>query len=173
MRSKIVEKSVVSLVVLFATGGFVLLTTSGCVVSTYGGPSTEPEIPLAPERAQAEKESGGSEPQAGPTQVGASHILVSYKGAMRAAPYIQRTKEEALALAQEIRGKAAAGQDFGALAKEFSDDPGSAANDGSLGVFTRAQMVKEFSEAAFALEIGAISQVVESPFGFHVILRTE
>lgn len=147
-----------------------VLSTSGCVVSTYGGPSSEPEIPLPPERI------GSEEPapeHSGPTEIGARHVLVSYKGAMRAAPYIERTKEEALALATEVQQKAAAGADFPELARQHSDDPGSAAEGGSLGVFDRTQMVKEFADAAFALEIGGVSKVVESPFGFHVIQRTE
>src|SRR5690606_1996834 len=108
-------------------------------------------------------------PDDGPTEISASHVLVAYKGATRAAPYIDRTKEQALALALEIQEKAASGADFGELAKQHSDDPGSAANGGSLGTFDRSQMVQEFSEAAFVLPIGGISDVVESPFGFHVI----
>lgn len=149
----------------------VALTGNGCVLSTYGGPAEEPTIPLPPEKVgQEEKAPVIAE---GPAEIGASHILISYKGATRAAPYIERTKEEALALATELQAKAAAGGDFATLAKENSDDPGSAAMGGSLGRFTRRQMVPAFSDAAFSLEIGGVSQVVESPFGFHVIQRTE
>lgn len=147
------------------------LALNGCVLSTYGGPAEEPEIPLPPEKiGQTEKAPAVPD---GPAEIGASHILISYKGATRAAPYIERTRDEAMALAQSLQEKATAGGDFAALAKENSDDPGSAAMGGSLGRFTRGQMVPAFSNAAFSLEIGGISQVVESPFGFHVIKRTE
>ncbi len=144
---------------------------SGCVVSTYGGPSEAPEIPLPP-LVETEKPAD-SGPQDGPAEIGARHILISYKGAMRAAPYIDRTKEQAEMLATELQEKATSGADFEELAKEHSDDPGSAATGGSLGTFGRAQMVKEFSDAAFALPIGGVSDVVESPFGFHIIQRTQ
>lgn len=107
-----------------------------------------------------------------PAQVAASHILVSYKGAMRANPAVTRTKDEALARATDIQAKAAAeGADFAALAREYSDGP-SGPQGGSLGQFTREQMVKPFSDAAFAMEPGDTSGVVESDFGFHIIRVT-
>jgi hypothetical protein len=143
----------------------------GCVISTYGGPAEEPQIPLAPEKV-ASSEATAVVPE-GPAEIGARHILISYRGAMRAAPYIKRTKEEAAELANQLREQAVSGTDFTVLAEENSDDPGSAAQGGSLGQFSRAEMVPEFSNAAFVLEIGGVSEVVESPFGFHIIQRTE
>ena len=63
------------------------------------------------------------------------------------------------------------GEDFPVLAKEHSDCPSS--NDGgSLGTFGRGAMVPEFEAAAFALEVDAISDVVKTAFGFHLIKRT-
>jgi peptidyl-prolyl cis-trans isomerase C len=64
---------------------------------------------------------------------------------------------------------ARAGKDFAALAKEFSQDPGSAAQGGDLGFFAAQQMVPEFSNAAFKLKPGAISDIVETQFGYHII----
>ena len=66
-----------------------------------------------------------------------------------------------------------AGADFEALAKQVSQDPGSAARGGMLGWFSRNQMVKEFEDAAFALQPGEISKPVQSPFGWHIIKMKE
>ncbi len=65
------------------------------------------------------------------------------------------------------------GGDFAALASQFSDDPGSGKNGGDLGWFTREKMVKPFSDAAFSLEINAISTPVRSQFGWHIIQTLE
>ena len=73
------------------------------------------------------------------------------------------------ATAKQIAERAKKGEDFIALSKEFSKDPGSAADGGDLGWFTQDKMVKEFSEAASKLEPGQISDPVKSQFGWHVI----
>ena len=83
-------------------------------------------------------------------EVHARHILVE-------------TEAEAKDVAERLKK----GEDFAALAKEKSKDPG--AEGGDLGFFTRGQMVKPFEEAAFALDVGQISEPVQSPFGWHVI----
>jgi len=106
-------------------------------------------------------------------QVGASHVLIAYQGAMRAAPTITRTKEQAKQLAEKFLARARKGEDFAKLATEGSDDPSAKLNNGSLGKFTRDRMVKPFADAAFALKPGGVSDLVETPFGFHVIKRTE
>ncbi len=66
-----------------------------------------------------------------------------------------------------------AGADFESLAKQVSQDPGSAARGGMLGWFSRNQMVKEFEDAAFALQPGELSKPVLSPFGWHIIKMKE
>lgn len=65
------------------------------------------------------------------------------------------------------------GQDFMALAKQYSEDPSVASNNGDLGWVSRGDLVKEFEEAAFALEDGEISDIVQTQFGFHLIQLVE
>lgn len=108
-----------------------------------------------------------------PDQISAQHLLVQYKGSMRAAPSVERTKEEAKARAEEALKKAKGGGNFDALVGEYSDEPGAAQRKGQLGKFSRQMMVKEFSDAAFKLKVGEISGLVETGFGYHVIKRTE
>jgi parvulin-like peptidyl-prolyl isomerase len=74
-----------------------------------------------------------------------------------------------LALANEIYQRLLDGEDFAALAAEYSDDSGSAANGGDLGWFGRGQMVAPFEEAAFSLAVDEISEPVQSDFGYHII----
>jgi peptidyl-prolyl cis-trans isomerase C len=97
-------------------------------------------------------------------RVRASHILLRVPEA--AGPDVkkaQRGKAEA-ALARVRKG-----EDFAAVAREVSEDPGSAPRGGDLGVFGRGQMVPAFEQAAYALTAGQVSGLVESPFGFHII----
>ncbi|MCA1066631.1 peptidylprolyl isomerase (plasmid) [Rossellomorea sp. AcN35-11] len=86
-----------------------------------------------------------------PEQVSASHILVE--------------EEET---AKEVKEKLDKGADFSKLAKEYSTDE-KAGIDGSLGYFGKGQMVPEFEEVAFSIEIGEISQPVKTDFGYHII----
>ena len=81
-------------------------------------------------------------------------------------------KKQARTKATQVLKQAKSGGDFAALAKEHSSD-GSASQGGDLGFFPKDRMVKEFSDAAFALQPGQISDIVESQFGFHIIKVTE
>lgn len=108
-----------------------------------------------------------------PSEVKASHILVSFKGADRADDQVVRSKKEAKAEAERIRKMIVEeGKDFAELARKHSDGP-SKTKGGDLGKFKFEVMAKPFSEAAFALSVGSVSEVVETGFGFHVIKRTE
>jgi len=76
---------------------------------------------------------------------------------------------EEATLANIVREQLLAGEDFGAIAAEASVDPSAATNNGDLGWFTTGMMVEPFGATAFALEIGEISEVVQTDFGYHVI----
>jgi peptidyl-prolyl cis-trans isomerase SurA len=113
-----------------------------------------------------------TDPPTGPTRVSAKHILISFQGAEHAIPGVKRSESEARELAEQIDRDAKAGKNWNELARN-TDEPGSKETGGDLGAFTRGQMVPAFERAAFALPVGAISDVVQTPFGFHVIQRYE
>ena len=71
----------------------------------------------------------------------------------------------------EILDKIKTGEKFGKMARQFSIDSGSAKRDGSLGYFGRGKMVKEFENAAFALQAGQISEPIKTQYGYHIIKR--
>jgi peptidyl-prolyl cis-trans isomerase C len=100
-----------------------------------------------------------------------SHILIRFKGSSIPLKPNQKdlTEPEALAKAQDIRGKLVAGADFATLAKAESDDTGSATKGGELGTFRHKQMVPPFDEAAFTVPIGQVSEPVRTQFGYHLI----
>ncbi len=104
-----------------------------------------------------------------PEQVRASHILIR-----PADPNTDpnQAKAQAKAKAEEVLKKVKDGGDFAALAKENSDCP-SKALGGDLGLFPRDRMVKPFADAAFAMKVGEISNLVETQFGYHIIKVTE
>ena len=112
-------------------------------------------------------------PQAPREMFAAQHLLVMYKGSRRAPESITRTQAEAKTRATEAQKKAKEGKiKFDDLVKEYSDEPGAGAKGGSLGTFPKGSMVPEFQNALDKMKIGDISDVVETPFGYHVILRT-
>lgn len=108
-----------------------------------------------------------------PDSVACQHVLVAYQGAKNAPANITRSKADAKARAEEVHKKAVAGEDMADLANTYSDDQGSRERRGSAGKFKREGMVKPFSDVAFALKVNEISDVVETPFGFHVIKRNQ
>ncbi len=78
-------------------------------------------------------------------------------------------RAKALARAEEVRLKLTRGEEFASLARRYSDDPGSAAQGGDLGLVKRGTFVPEFEAMAYNLEPGQLSPVTETDFGFHVI----
>jgi len=101
-----------------------------------------------------------------PEQVRAAHVLVLTQNKSDEEKAAAKTKIE------DILKKAKAGEDFAALAKEHSEDPGSKDKGGEY-TFTRGEMVPEFEEAAFKLKDGEISGIVETDYGYHVLKKLE
>lgn len=109
-----------------------------------------------------------------PAKVGVRHVLVRYKGAKNAPESITRTREEACLRALEARDKILAQTaDFDQAVKDYSDEAGAAERRGSMGTLERREMTPPFADAAMELSIGQMSDVVETEFGFHLILRSE
>lgn len=97
-------------------------------------------------------------------QVRARHILV------KAGSYsTDEQKAEAKKKAEALQKRAAKGEDFGELARKHSGDAVTAQNGGDIGFLRKGTMDESFDEALFAMEVDEISEVVETPFGFHVI----
>jgi peptidyl-prolyl cis-trans isomerase D len=99
-----------------------------------------------------------------PEEVRARHILIKLPPAAD-----DKARAAARTKAEDVLAKVKNGDDFAKLAQEVSEDQGTASKGGDLGLFSRGHMVPAFDAAAFALEPGAVSDVVETPFGFHVI----
>jgi NIMA-interacting peptidyl-prolyl cis-trans isomerase 1 len=113
------------------------------------------------------------DPPVGPATIAARHILVSFKGAGQAIEGVTRTQAEARAVAEQVAREAKDPARWNELAAQYTDEPGSKETGGDLGHFGRGQMVPAFERAAFALGVGQVSDVVETPFGYHVIQRYE
>ncbi len=103
-------------------------------------------------------------------EVNASHILVCYEGASACQDSI--SKEEAWQKITELKEKLTT-ENFAEMAKENSTDLGSGQNGGDLGWFSHEQMVKPFSDMAFSISNGEISEPVESDFGYHIIYKKD
>lgn len=99
------------------------------------------------------------------------HVLVMYDGARRAPQTITRSKEQAKVRAETALAKLKLGATFESVVTEYTDDPRGAKLGGDLGTFSRGSLPAEMENALAPLAVGEMSGVVESPFGFHVILR--
>ncbi len=104
------------------------------------------------------------------SRIAARHILVAHEGAARRPPHVQRDIAAARSRAEDLRERLEAGESFEELASDESDCS-SADEGGFLGAFGQGAMHPDFETAAFALPVGDVSGVVETPFGFHLILR--
>ena len=131
---------------------------------TYEPVDFEPEVAVSEADVQEYYDTHKDDLFTEDQQVRARHILfsVSETDSEEAKADIRTT---ALGVLERARG----GEDFASLAEEFSQDEGTAEQGGDLGFFGRGRMVEPFEEAAFSLDVGQISDLVETTFGFHVI----
>ncbi len=100
------------------------------------------------------------------TQVEVGHIVRYPKPS-------EDEKEKTIRFLEDLKKRIVAGEDFGALAQEYSEDPGSAKLNGELGFFKRGDLVPEYEAAALSMRPGELSQIVASQFGFHLIQLIE
>lgn len=118
-----------------------------------------------------------AKPSSGASQVQCSHLLVKHSGSRRPSSWreenITRDKEEAREILLRYKEQIESGEKtLAELASEYSDCS-SAKRGGDLGPFQRGCMQKSFEDAAFALNVGEMSDVVDSDSGLHLILRTK
>jgi peptidyl-prolyl cis-trans isomerase NIMA-interacting 1 len=135
--------------------------------SSTAGDASAAEVCLAAASAKREKRADE------PSRVSVKHVLVQHAFSKKGRDSIKRSREEACLRAAEARDKLRGGADFAEIVSAYSDEPGAASRGGSIGAVERADLVPAFSDAAFELEVHQLSDVVETEFGFHVIVRTE
>lgn len=107
-----------------------------------------------------------------PARVKASHILAIFPWVEDNSEETEETEEgrkEALEEIKMVEDKLKNGVDFEVLARQYSDDSASAASGGDLGYISKGQMIEEFEEALFSLDVGEVSEIVETKYGFHII----
>lgn len=127
-----------------------------------------PGMQVSDEEAQAFYQSNAAKFQ-GDEQRRASHILIGF-GVSPTPEAKAEARKKAEAVLAEVRQNP---DKFAELAKKYSQDPGSAEKGGDLGLFGHGAMVKPFEDAVFSMKPGAISDLVESEFGYHIIKLTE
>jgi len=168
---KLIAVSIGLMLVGFGTG----CKTSGTKTANVkkGTVTGEAKSATADNKA-TEKAVDGKAPAAKPAKpemLAGSHILISYKGAMKAKPDVKRSKEEALKAAKDLAKKVNA-KNFAEMAKKHSEGP-SGPRGGDLGAWPKGRMVPAFDKAIDGMKVGQISEPVETPFGYHVMIRNE
>ena len=108
-----------------------------------------------------------------PDKITVKNILVKFAGAKNAPAVIKRTRGEACLRALEARKQLQSGEAFADVVKQYSDEAGAASREGTVGAIKRKDVEAPFADAAFELKPNEVSHVVETDFGYHIILRTE
>ena len=107
-----------------------------------------------------------------PEQIQVSHILIQFI-VPEGQELVEQLKLEAYDKIKAVQEKLISGQDFAALAKSYSEDTASKENGGDIGLISAGQTIKEFEDAAFALKVGEVSDIVETTYGYHLIKATD
>ena len=108
-----------------------------------------------------------------PEKVKISHILVVFSSVEEDSEAGEKSREEALDKIKYIKAKLEEGEEFEDLAKKYSDDKISSANGGDLGYVSRGQLIEELERIAFLMDIGEVSEIIETSYGFHLIKVTD
>jgi peptidyl-prolyl cis-trans isomerase SurA len=131
-----------------------------------------PASTVASSSSSAARSAQASSTQHAPREAAASHILIMYKNSLDHLPGITRTREEARELAYKVAAVARQpGADFEALARQYSDDPTAQQSGGYIGIFREGSLALAFEQQVFALQVGEVSNIVETDYGFHIIKR--
>jgi NIMA-interacting peptidyl-prolyl cis-trans isomerase 1 len=133
-----------------------------------GGFETADTRCLAIARATRESRKGNE-----PEKISVKHILVKFAGAKNAKADIKRSRGDACTRALEARKQLQAGEPFANVVAEYSDEPGAASREGLVGSIKRSDVAAPFADAAWELKPNEVSHVVETDFGYHIIMRTE
>lgn len=161
-----------------------LVTACVCAACDTGAPSAAPASTQARDvPATAASSVPAPSVSAAPTSAarapgereiaGAAQIVVAWKGAAQAPKSVTRSKADAKKRAEEARAKLEhKDESFEKLVKEYSDDAPSRSANGATGNFERNAMPEAFANATFALGVGEVSGVVETPSGYTIIKRT-
>ena len=154
----------------------VLFSTIACGTGAPRDTSPAPATPAAQGPAAACLALASAEHPVQPNQpdkITVKHVLVKWSGSKNPVPTATRSREDACLRALAARDAVRSGTDFDAVVATYSDEPGAASRNGSLGTLDRKSFVPAFANAAFELAPGEFSDVVETDFGFHVIMRTQ
>jgi hypothetical protein len=125
------------------------------------------------QRCLADAEAKHPRQSSEPDRITVKHVLVRYDGSKGASAAITRTREQACLRAEEALAKLKGGTPFADVVATYSDESGAATREGSIGAIERSDVAPAFADGAFELKVREVSEVIESPFGFHVILRVE
>jgi NIMA-interacting peptidyl-prolyl cis-trans isomerase 1 len=152
----------------------VVVVTAACGGAPSEGASSAASSGATPgQRCVAEASVKRERTPSEPDRVNVKHVLVRYSGARGAAAAITRDREQACLRAEEALGKLKAGASFTDVVASYSDETDPTHHGGTIGDIGRSDVLPPFADAAFELKVGEVSEVVETPFGFHVILRVE
>jgi hypothetical protein len=150
-----------------------LSTTFACGGAAPAGSTSASSGGSAAERCLAYADARRERKPSEPDRISVKHVLVKYGGAKGAPATVTRTREQACLRAAEALARLKEGASFADVVAQYSDESGAATREGSIGAIERSDVAAPFADAAFELGVKEVSEVVETPFGFHLILRVE